>query len=113
MFVLCVMFVNLPRVQSMFGTCPCLSFVSCVSCALVVICVTFVNLQEVQSMFSGYLGNVNEKGMLLLFPAMDVILTLAPAMGAQVLQPALLRLLALVVGGQVRSCLGAGLESWE
>ena len=52
-------------------------------------------------MLLGYLGHVNERGMLLLFPCMDLLLSVAPSLGAQVLQPALLKLLALVVAGQV------------
>lgn len=45
-------------------------------------------------------GNVNERGMLLLFSTLEIILQCFPKEGPQLLQPALQRLLLLVLGNK-------------
>jgi len=56
--------------------------------------------QEVSSIFLNFLGNVSERGMLLLFPVLDLIVSVAPQAAADVLQPVLHKLLALLLAGQ-------------
>jgi hypothetical protein len=54
----------------------------------------------VASVFTAFLGNVNERGMLLMFPAMELVLGAVPSVAPSVLQPALTRLLGLLMAGQ-------------
>lgn len=66
---------------------------------------------DISSMLAGYIGNVNERGTLLLLPPLDLLLVLFPADAPGLLAPALSRLLALVLSGGeppqvVANCLG-------
>ncbi|GAX73146.1 hypothetical protein CEUSTIGMA_g599.t1 [Chlamydomonas eustigma] len=56
--------------------------------------------QHVLSIFMNLLGGVNERGMLLIYPAMEKILASTPEISVPLLQPALLKLLVLVLSGQ-------------
>ncbi|KAG1675441.1 hypothetical protein FOA52_001739 [Chlamydomonas sp. UWO 241] len=55
---------------------------------------------SVASVFTAFFGNVNERGMLLLFPAMELVLGAVPSVAPSVLQPALTRLLGLLMAGR-------------
>ncbi|GFH10417.1 importin-11 isoform X1, partial [Haematococcus lacustris] len=55
---------------------------------------------ELNTIFVGSLGNVNERGHLLLLPVMERCLAAAPASAPQALQPALLKLLGMVLKGK-------------
>lgn len=55
------------------------------------------------SIFLTFLGGVNERGMLLLFPVLNLLMAAVPSAAPQLLQPALLKLLGLILAGKVRS----------
>jgi hypothetical protein len=55
----------------------------------------------VLSIFMNFLGGVNERGMLLLYPALEKVLATSPEVSVTLLQPALLKLLVLILSGQV------------
>ncbi|KAG2446835.1 hypothetical protein HYH02_008395 [Chlamydomonas schloesseri] len=55
---------------------------------------------HVVSVFMAVVGNVSERGMLLVFPALEQMLQAAPQAAAAGLQPVLLRLLGLLFGGK-------------
>eukprot|EP00798_Chlamydomonas_sp_ICE-L_P013624 gene13625-19502_t len=57
-------------------------------------------LTELATLFELYMGNVNEKGMLLVFNAMDTLLTVAPQQAAHVLTPTCIKLLLLLMEGK-------------
>lgn len=45
---------------------------------------------------------MNERGMLLLLPCMELLLAAAPGVAPDALQPSLMKLLGLIMSGQVR-----------
>lgn len=53
------------------------------------------------SIFVTFLGGVNERGMLLLFPVLNLLMAAVPSAAPQLLQPALLKLLGLILAGKV------------
>lgn len=78
--------VTIPRTQPTVGSSP-----------------TKPHSQEVVSIFLTFLGGVNERGMLLLFPVLNLLMAAVPSAAPQLLQPALLKLLGLILAGKVRS----------
>ncbi|KXZ53578.1 hypothetical protein GPECTOR_6g495 [Gonium pectorale] len=55
---------------------------------------------HVVAVLGSVIGNVGERGLLLTFPCLEALLQAAPAEAAAALQPVLLRMLALVLGGK-------------
>ncbi len=54
---------------------------------------------DLAQLLAGYVGTVNERGMLLLLPPLDLLLVMFPADAPALLAPALQRLLALLLAG--------------
>jgi hypothetical protein len=66
---------------------------------------------DLVSALGAYMGNVRERGALLLLPPLDLVLQTFPQEAPQLLQPALLKMLSLMLGGQVGSTVWA-LHYW-
>ncbi|GLC33673.1 hypothetical protein PLESTB_000102300 [Pleodorina starrii] len=59
--------------------------------------------QHVLAVLLAVVGNVSERGMLLIFPTLELMLQASPEAAAAALQPVLARLMALVLGGKESS----------
>ncbi|GIM07008.1 hypothetical protein Vretimale_11220 [Volvox reticuliferus] len=56
--------------------------------------------QHVLAVLLAVIGNVSERGMLLIFPVLELMLQAAPEAAAAALQPVLVRLVGLLLGGK-------------
>jgi hypothetical protein len=63
-------------------------------------CAASMQTQEVDACFSVLIGGLNDRGMLLLLPSLETVLSASPA-ALPALRPALTKLTALLLAGQV------------